>query len=41
MINVNVQACPQNHRCPAVGSCSEGAIVQDDIFSAPRIDDEL
>jgi len=41
MIAVNVQACPQNHQCPAVRSCPVGAIIQDDIFSAPRIDDEL
>jgi ferredoxin len=41
MINVNVQACPQNHPCPAVNSCPEGAIIQDDIFTAPRIDHEL
>jgi len=41
MINVNVQACPQNHPCPAVHSCPFGAIVQDDIFSAPRIEYEL
>lgn len=41
MIQVNVQACAQNHPCPAVGYCPEGAIVQDDIYSAPRIDHEL
>lgn len=41
MIHVNVQACPQNHPCPAVRYCPEGAIVQDDIYSAPRVDDEL
>jgi Fe-S-cluster-containing hydrogenase component 2 len=41
MINVNVQACPQNHPCPAVSSCPEGAIIQDDVFSAPRIDHTL
>jgi Fe-S-cluster-containing hydrogenase component 2 len=41
MIVVNSHACPQNHPCPAVQYCPAGAIVQDDIFSAPRIDDEL
>jgi ferredoxin len=41
MIAVNVQACPQNHPCPAVYKCPEGAIIQDDVSSAPRIDDEL
>ncbi len=40
MIAVNVHACPQNHPCPAVQYCPEGAIVQDDIYSAPRIDEE-
>jgi Fe-S-cluster-containing hydrogenase component 2 len=41
MIKVNDFACPQNHPCPAVASCPEGAIIQDDIFSAPRIDHDL
>ncbi len=41
MIVVNEAYCPQNHRCPAVSFCPQAAIVQDDIHSAPRIDDEL
>jgi ferredoxin len=41
MINVNEFACPQNHPCPAVQSCPVGAIVQDDIYSVPRIDHDL
>ncbi len=41
MINVNQHACPQNHPCPAVHQCPEGAIIQDDIYAAPRIDYEL
>lgn len=41
MIEVNVHACPQNHPCPAVRSCPEGAIVQDNNFTAPRIVQEL
>lgn len=40
MIAVNEHACPQNHPCPAVSSWPVGAIIQDDIFSAPRIDHE-
>jgi Fe-S-cluster-containing hydrogenase component 2 len=40
MIAVNVHACPQNHPCPAVQYCPEGAIVQDSINEAPRIDAE-
>ncbi len=41
MIVVNDRFCPQNHRCPAVSYCPQGAIVQHDIYSAPRIDHEL
>ena len=41
MIEVNIQACPQNHPCPAVSQCPEGAIIQDDIFAAPHIDHDL
>ncbi len=41
MIVVNDLYCPQNHTCPAVASCPQGAIVQDDAFSAPRIDYDL
>ena len=37
MIHVEERLCPQNHACPAVASCPFGAIVQDDIHSAPRI----
>ena len=40
MIQVTESFCPQNHLCPAVRYCPEGAIVQDDIFTAPRIDHE-
>ena len=40
MIHVNERACPQNHPCPAVRYCPEGAIVQDDVYSAPRVDHE-
>ena len=36
MIVVNDRLCPQNHACPAIASCPEGAIVQDGIYSAPR-----
>jgi Fe-S-cluster-containing hydrogenase component 2 len=40
MIVVNDRFCPQNHACPAVSTCPQDAIVQDDIHSAPRIDHE-
>lgn len=41
MIAVNADFCPKNHSCPAARYCPTGAIVQDDIYSAPRIDEEL
>ena len=41
MISVNAAACPQNHPCPAVRLCPTGALTQDDVFSAPRLDQEL
>jgi ferredoxin len=41
MIVVNDRFCPQNHRCPAVSYCPQRAIVQEDIYSAPRIDHDL
>ena len=41
MIFVNDRLCPQTHRCPTVASCPQGAIVQDSILSAPRIDHDL
>jgi len=41
MITVNQHACPQNHACPAVHRCPVGALIQENIFSAPRIDPEL
>jgi ferredoxin len=40
MIVVNPYACPQNHACPSVRACQVGAIVQDNIHSAPRIDQD-
>ncbi len=40
MIVVDAAHCPKNHPCPAVRLCPVDAIVQDDIFSAPRIDHE-
>ncbi len=41
MIITNPLACPQNHACPAVRRCPVEAIVQDNIYSAPRIDQDL
>jgi Fe-S-cluster-containing hydrogenase component 2 len=41
MIAIDEAACPKNHPCPTIHACPAGAIVQDDIHSAPRIDQEL
>jgi ferredoxin len=41
MIHVREDLCPKNHPCPSVHVCPQGAIVQDDMFSAPRILEEL
>ncbi|OFW58167.1 MAG: hypothetical protein A2133_00645 [Actinobacteria bacterium RBG_16_64_13] len=41
MIVTNPHACPQNHACPAVRTCPMGAIVQDSIYSAPHVDQDL
>jgi len=41
MIATNPAACPQNHACPAVRFCPVGAIVQENIYSAPQIDHDL
>lgn len=38
-IVVNEAYCPKNHYCPSVNVCPVGAIVQDNPFSAPRIDE--
>ncbi len=38
MIEVNVHAGPQNHPCPAVQYCPEGAMLQGSIYEAPHID---
>ena len=41
MIAVDERFCPKNHACPTVHVCPTGAIVQDDIHSAPRVDQDL
>ncbi len=37
---INKQKCPQDHSCPAIAVCPQGAITQDDIYSLPEIDKE-
>ena len=41
MIDVHPEYCPQNHPCPVVDVCPYGAIKQENIFSAPEVDEEL
>jgi Fe-S-cluster-containing hydrogenase component 2 len=41
VIVTNPDYCPQNHACPAARYCPAEAIVQDDIYSVPRVDHEL
>lgn len=36
-LNIIVENCPQNHKCPAVNVCPVGALSQED-FQAPTID---
>ena len=36
-LNILVENCPQNHKCPAVRVCPVGALIQEG-FQAPKID---
>ncbi len=38
---VNKDKCPQNHHCPSISICPQGAITQSDINSLPVIDETL
>ena len=38
-LNVIVERCPQNHKCPSVKVCPVGALAQDG-FDAPKVDYE-
>jgi Fe-S-cluster-containing hydrogenase component 2 len=40
MIAIDKRFCPKNHYCPTIHSCPVGAIVQDGMHSAPRVDHE-
>ena len=35
---VNKAKCPQNHKCPSIAVCPQGAITQKDIYSLPEVD---
>ena len=37
---VNAAKCPQNHRCPSIAVCPQGAISQKSIYALPEIDPE-
>ena len=38
-LNIIIENCPQNHKCPAVKVCPVGALSQEG-FQAPKIDYE-
>ena len=38
MIVVRAEFCPQNHPCPALRSCPEGALSQEG-YAAPMVDE--
>lgn len=38
-LEIIVEKCPQNHKCPAVQVCPVGALTQKD-FEAPKINHE-
>ena len=38
---VNAAKCPQNHKCPSIAVCPQGAISQKDIYSLPVVDEAL
>jgi Fe-S-cluster-containing hydrogenase component 2 len=40
IMTVNAEKCPQNHKCPVIETCPQGAITQTDICSLPVIDKE-
>ena len=37
-MTINARRCPQNHRCPALSVCPQGAISQKDARSLPNVD---
>ena len=39
-IIVDNTRCPQDHSCPAVKACPEGALIQED-FNAPLVNQSL
>ena len=39
-IKIEAERCPKNHPCPVIRICPAGAITQNNIFSAPELDEE-
>ncbi len=37
---VNKDRCPQNHKCPSIAVCPQGAITQKDTYALPEVDVE-
>ncbi len=37
---VNKDRCPQNHKCPSIAVCPQGAITQKDMYALPKVDAE-
>lgn len=40
-LKLDLQKCPANHKCPAVGVCPVHALTQEDSNHAPEIDYNL
>lgn len=38
-LNIIVERCPQNHKCPSIKVCLVGVLSQDG-FNAPKVDHE-
>ncbi|WP_312045333.1 ATP-binding protein [Anaerotignum sp.] len=41
LAKINLDRCPQNHRCPSLRACPVGALTQQSPYSAPVIDEAL
>ncbi|AIZ56115.1 4Fe-4S binding domain protein [Candidatus Methanoplasma termitum] len=41
IMTVNKAKCPQDHKCPAIKVCPNGAISQKTIYSLPEVDPAL
>lgn len=41
LAKINLDRCPQNHRCPSLRACPVGALTQESPYSAPVIHEAL